>query len=513
MSVAYEASKHLHRTRSEIIESGRPSIPSPGLTKGKQNTKIGGPRRATQHGPTPLSHEVDMSDTGLISEEEFEEIQRFYRDICNQEGDEANTVESNDNTYIGWSTEKIDDNIVKVTDSFMAEPDDYDIEMAKAEADGLFNASCDEQAEPSLEAPGLPDFDSVGKEETEGQRKRKQESDLAPEVSPAALSGHVDHGEKRRKLETGTNSSGLSAPRRRKKSAKEQGGKLQPHYLFSRSSSLAAVFQAALAVGALGAPQEDNSDDSELDSLDLELLGEEPSNSEQTQASVSEDPKVAVAEALYQLISLDDLHVATAGANLLSSDISELEPADRVALKDAFGDSKEVQPSTQVEDPMPFTTLPRTVRFSDHYIINKSLMRKNGTKFKRYGTPTRASQAFQLLFEEQRLRKLVLDQGTAPTAGFGSEFVAKSLLDVSSTVCLTPNRILLIFYPGPSLTASKTCTRFTNVPPQAPEAGFTAQCQGSLPERGEKNCPDKEVGPQCEEGGAKSWGEDTRVES
>ena len=399
------------------------------------------------------------------------------------------------------------------TDSFMAEPDDYDIEMAKAEADGLFNVSFEEQAEPSLEAPGLPNLDSVGKEETEGQRKRKQESVSAPEISPAALSGYVDLGEKRRKLEIGTNSSRLSAPRRRKKSAKEQGGKLQPHYLFSRSSSLAAVFQAALATGALDAPQDENSDDSELDTLDLELLGEEPSNSEHTQSSVSEDPKVAIAEALYQLVSLDDLHVAAAGANLLSSDISELKPADRDALKDAFGDSKELEPSAQAENSMPIDTLPRTVRFSDHYVINKSLMIKNGSKFKHYGTPTRASQAFQSLFEEQRLRKLVLDQGTAPTAGFGPEFVAKSLLDVSNTVCLALNRTLLMLYPGPSLTASKTCTRLTDVPPQAPEAGFTAQCQGSLPERGEKNCPDKEVGPQCEEGGAKSWGEDTRVES
>ncbi len=278
MSAAYEASKHLHRTRSEIIKSGS-SIPSPGLTKGKQNTKIGGPRRTTQHGPTPLSHEVDMSDTGIIPEEDFEEIQKFYRDLCNLGDDDANTVESNDNTYIGWFTEKIDDNNMKTTDSFMVEPDDYDIEMAKAEADGLFNVSSEEQAEPSLEAPGLPNLDSVGKEEAEGQRKRKQESVSAPEISPAALSGHVDHGEKRRKLEIGTNSSRLSAPRRRKKSAKEQGGKLQPHYLFSRSSSLAAVFQAVLATGALEAPQEDNSDDSELDALDLELLGEEPSNS------------------------------------------------------------------------------------------------------------------------------------------------------------------------------------------------------------------------------------------
>ncbi len=190
---------------------------------------------------------------------------------------------------------------------------------------------------------------------------------------------------------------------------------------------------------------------------------------------------MAVADALYQLVSLDDLHVATAGANLLSSDISELEPADREALKDAFGDSKEVQPSTKAEKPMTSDALPRTVKFSDHYFINKSLMIKNGCKFKRYGTPTRASQAFQCLFEEQRLRKLVLDQGTAPTAGFGSEYAAKSLLDVSNTVCLTPNRTLLMLHPGPSLTASKTCARLTDVPPQAPEAGFTAQFQGSLP--------------------------------
>ena len=98
--MAYEASKHLHRTRSEIIKSGS-SIPSPGLTKGKQNTKIGGPRRTTQHGPTPLSHEVDLSDTGLISEEDFEEMQCFYRDICNLEDEDADRVGTNDNTYIG----------------------------------------------------------------------------------------------------------------------------------------------------------------------------------------------------------------------------------------------------------------------------------------------------------------------------------------------------------------------------------------------------------------------------
>ncbi len=104
--MAHEASKHLRRTRSKIIESGmRRSIPSPGWTKGKQDTKIGGPRKRTQRGPTPLSHELDMSDTGPIPEESFREIQDFYRELCNFRGDDANTVESN--TYIGWFTEEI----------------------------------------------------------------------------------------------------------------------------------------------------------------------------------------------------------------------------------------------------------------------------------------------------------------------------------------------------------------------------------------------------------------------
>ena len=84
---------------------------------------------------------------------------------------------------------------------------------------------------------------------------------------------------------------------------------------------------------------EDNSIPPELDALDLELLGEEPSD--------SEDVKVVMAEASDPTSSHEDLRVANAAANLLeihkgNSNVSELYSVDREALKEAFGESDQV---------------------------------------------------------------------------------------------------------------------------------------------------------------------------
>ena len=420
--------------------STRRAIPHPGCTKGKQDTPVRGPRETTQHGPSPLAQEVCVNDTGAVSEDEFREMEDFYGQLCDHAGDYANLVDSEFDTYISQSTGEEAESDVDISGSSVAELDDYDIEMAKLEDEGLFG---------ELNVP-------VNTEETGRQTKRNRETMFSPELPTVDRPGQVDQNQKRRKLEIGTNSSHIPPSGQRKKAKKQRGGKLQPHNLFCRSSSLAAVFEAALAVGALEA-QEDSSDASELDALDLELLGEGPSNSKHEQSSVNGDLKVVIGQVLYPLVSLDDLRVTKAATNLLeihqgNSDALELEPADRKALREAFGTSDDGE-----KKPLLFDAIPRTAKFSDRCEINKSLISNNGYKFKGYDTPTGPSEEFQSFFATRRLRKNILRQDkdswneedtsfilsgkeiAEPGAKFGAEFVAKCLLDVSDTACLTPD--------------------------------------------------------------------------
>ena len=439
-SAAQEASKILRNQRSRMVvalsrmpdSSKRPTIPLPGRTKGKQNTAIRGPRVTVQPAPSPLSYKVDANDIEIVSEEDSEDMLAFYRKLCELGGNETNVVDSDHNTYIGGSTDNEVEADVEVTGSSMEEPDDYDIEMAKA---------FEEQNS------GLPISSPVNAEQSGRQMKRERETDLSP--------GQVGQNEKRRKLDIDTDSSQVSRSGLRKKVRKGRSGSLQPHNLFYRSSTLAAVFQAALAVGTLEAPQEDTSDASRLTALDLELLGEEPSDSEQEESSVSEDPVVVIGEGLYPLVSHDDLRVAYAAANLIeihqgNSDVLELEPADREALKKAFGASDDSQSSVPgAEMPSPFVAIPRTARFSDRCSINRSFATDNGYKIKRHDKPTGPSGNFKSFFATRRLRKNILRQNEEswneedtsfvlsgkeieePGADFGAEFVAKCLLDVS----------------------------------------------------------------------------------
>ena len=327
--VTREASKFLCEERASMKLHTKRFIQLPGCTKGKYDPAVGRPRAArqeaqhtTKHQPTNLSYDANVDD---IDEEDDEAMQAYYGYLCETfDGDPSKTVFDEE-----------------FTRSSIEEPDDYDIEMAKAEEDGLFG-DLHEDAPSS----GEPTSDLVNTDEINKQTKRKRESAPSPEPPTEDLSDHVDRDLKRRRLEIGTESSQASPSELPKKRRREGPGKLEPHYLFCRSSSLAAVFEAAIAVEALEPPQVGSSSASGLDAVDLELLGEEHNDSEQkqTRSSVNENLKLILGEALYPLVSHDDLQVAKAGAALLemqqgNSNAPGLEPADREALLGAFGAS------------------------------------------------------------------------------------------------------------------------------------------------------------------------------
>ena len=327
--VAREASRVLQEQRYERIydnhkRKDKRIIPFPDCTKGKQKTTARGPRLTIKHRPSRLSHEIDSNTIDDVCEEDFEEMQAYYRELC-ERYDGKNEVNFNDVTYTAGFTEeevepdaevtglsmgepddydiemakaegedvesdtevtgslmrepddydiemaKVEEEEVEpdaeITGSSMEEPDDYDIEMAKAEEEGLFEALQEADQSTELSIP-----DPIPAEDAGKQTKRKRESDFPPELPTVDLPGHDDRDQKRRKLEEDIESFQIPPPGVRKKMRRQGRGKLEPHHLFCRSSSLAAVFEAAVAVGALEAPQRDSSDTSELDTVDLELL-------------------------------------------------------------------------------------------------------------------------------------------------------------------------------------------------------------------------------------------------
>ena len=325
-----EASKFLCNKRALIKRRSRRYIQLPGCPQGKHDPAVGGRRAArekaqhtTKHQPHNLSHYANVDD---IDEEDDEAMQAYYAFLCE--------------TYDGDPSKTVFDE--EFTRSSIEEPDDYEIEMAKAEEDGLLG-DLHEDAPSS----GEPTSDLVNTDEINKQTKRKRESAPSPEPPTEDLSDHVDRDLKRRRLEIGTESFQAS-PSGLPKKRREGPGKLEPHHLFCRSSSLAAVFEAAIAVEALEPPQVGSSSASGLDAVDLELLGEEHNDSEQkqTRSLVNENLKLILGEVLYPLVSHDDLQVAKAGAALLemqqgNSNAPGLEPADREALLGAFGASDE----------------------------------------------------------------------------------------------------------------------------------------------------------------------------
>ena len=253
-SVAREASKVLSERRANIIASSRRrySVPLPGSTKGKQHTLVQEPRQKLDYEPSMLSHEVDVHDDEGLSEEESEDTQEFWKELCDfDDYDDADMVESGHDKYIYRSTDDETDSGVEVCGSPMAELDDYDIEMAKAFGEPVETVS-----------------------------KRKRASISTSELRTADLSDQADQNEKRRKIELQINASEVPAPVIREKASKHQRDELQPNDLWIRSSTPAAVFEAALTPEALEAPDEQSSGASELSALDLEILGEEPGKSE-----------------------------------------------------------------------------------------------------------------------------------------------------------------------------------------------------------------------------------------
>ncbi len=367
--------------------------------------------------------------------DESEQFEDCFPDLFDAGPSNTKETGSNHDIYIDGEVEFE----MESTDSTTEELDDYDIEMAKAEE----NLRSKELAEGDTERTPIS-FSPVNQEKPERLTKRKREAD-SHESPDSDLSGDFDRDEKRRKLERGTNSSQPSGLR--KEERKEKGGRLSPHDLFCQSSTLAAVFQAVL---------EDNSVPPELDALDLELLGEEPSD--------SEDVKVVITEALDPMIGHDDLRVATAAANLVNihqgnSNASDLNSVDREALKNALGESDEVQPPLgTVEAPSLFVEIPRTVRMSKRCAINQSLMCEQEHTFKRHDKRIGPSDDFRSFFATRRLRRDLLlrdaslwdDEDLAfiisrreiaqIPARLGAEFVAKNLLDVSGAASPTRNR-------------------------------------------------------------------------
>ena len=459
--------------------------------RGKQTTIVRGPRVVRELKTSPLSNEVVMEDSRAVLEADYSEMQEFWKELCDfgESGDTKMGV-PNDDIYRGGFNDEAVGSALEVTDSNMENLDDYDIEMAKAE-EGLSR----EQPEQTLQIPSQPTF-NVNNEEPGRQTKRKRESRISPELytfdlpgdidhddkrrppaeqwnmSPISraerdrqtnsmkrkrectfsaqsptldLPGDFDHDEKRRKVEEGEEPSQAPPASPQSRGSRNRNGKVTPLHLFCRGTIVANVFQAMEAISALETSQDDSSD------------AREPH---------APDSKQRIAEALYPKRGEDEIRVAKAAAVLLevhqgSSSLSELDPADREALRELFGSPGELQPSVHTEEePLPFVTIVRTAKPSERSSVNKSLMRRHRHVFKFDDKPTEPSEKFRSFFATRRRREALLLKGeeswneadasfirtekniAEPGARLGAECVAKRLLDVSNIVSLSPNEII-----------------------------------------------------------------------
>lgn len=358
------------------------SIPLPGEVMSKQVIAARGPRRAFKRIPSPLSAEAAIYEprSGLVPDFEemeadpdvkkpraplftsIEEMEKF-RNLLN---DIDSGKIPKDNTYIAginarWETamsstvdsgktsqektvrfaapvvtglryfeaeDEEDGSEMGVTDFTMEDPDD--IEMDDEESEEFFEGD-----PPTLHLPDLPVSNPGSEEKPERQTKRKRESEISPD-SPALED--VDHSEKRKKRKTATRSFQAPPAGKRQTEGKNEEGKPILHQHFCRSSSLATVFQVAIEIGASEMPQVDSADAPELDSLELEVLGEDvgmpqneldeidlmllgetSSDPDQTQPPVDEDLRMVIAEALWPELSPVDIRMASAGANPLAN--------------------------------------------------------------------------------------------------------------------------------------------------------------------------------------------------
>ena len=236
------------------------------------------------HEATPSSGEP-ISD--LISTEEVGG--KMKRKLESAYSLEPTTNDLSDHVDHGLKRRKLEE---EVPGSSMKKPDDYYKEVDKIIKD-MVSKDLHEQEQCTGGVISKP-MDTV---EISNQTKRKRESTSSLVPSTEDLSDHIDRDLKRRKLETGTEFFQVSPSSLPEKTTGEERGELEPDDLFCRSSSLAAVFEAVVDVGALEPPQAGNSNASDLDALDaidLELLGEGHDDSEQkqTQSSVDEDLKI-----------------------------------------------------------------------------------------------------------------------------------------------------------------------------------------------------------------------------
>lgn len=178
-----EARKHLFQERDTIAADPKCKfIPVPGSVRNKQNTRVHGPEEIRQATPSPLFNEVDTND--------HEEMEKYWEELFGSENGDSDVVGTDHDMHMGGSIfEQVGSN-VEVND----EPDDYDIEMAKAEEMGLFG----EESKPALQTSSLPLSNSVEREEPERQTKRKRERATSPDSPPFDLPPDLDHNEKRR---------------------------------------------------------------------------------------------------------------------------------------------------------------------------------------------------------------------------------------------------------------------------------------------------------------------------
>ena len=419
IAVRHRATKHLHDKRWKMIrlferrsEKGKSSksIPLPREVIDKQVNVARQPRRVFKHRPSPLSAKAAMNKlgTGLVADvketfgetseeieaeaetrkpktalftsiDEVENFRKRLNDIDNGKilKDNKKTAEANKRWEVAMArTEESrktakpsQEKAVRFAAPVVTELRYYKAEDDESEEDEFEDESEDESGEDTddftIEDSDDVEMDDESEEDVEGDPptsympnlKRKRESEV-PHESP-------DQSEKRKKQRTATSSSQVQTARRWKNLGPYKEGKTALHHFFCRSSSLAAVFQAAIEVEAIETPQESPADALELNSFELEiveeieepqdssvdapeldeidrmLLGEQPSDPDRKQPSSDEDFGILVGEVLWPGVSPTDIRIASAGAKLLNihGRNSELDWANRQALKKAFGDS------------------------------------------------------------------------------------------------------------------------------------------------------------------------------
>ena len=234
----------------------------------------------------------------------------YYEHLCDEYDDLSKPVFDEDFTRSSMGD----------PDRAKPEQDDYDIEMAKAEADGLFRDFVKDTPWSSE-----PTSDLVSTEEVDRKVKRKlnSASSLKPKAEEDGLFGDFGDFLKDTPWSSEPTSDLVST---------EVGRKMK------RKLDSASSFEPTT---------NDQLDHTDHESKRRKLEYEVPGSSMEGQGnSVNEDLKFTIEEVLYPLLSHDDRGVAEAAANLLKicqfhSNALKLEPADREALPEAFVASDE----------------------------------------------------------------------------------------------------------------------------------------------------------------------------